>query len=277
MSLSYFSVVLVSVLPDWVIQITNYQVNPRIWISCQLGYFLIYFSVTYSSAILVIISTEKCFALYFPFRSKYICTVRTARRVSLVTALIYAGFYSQLFYFAKKGSDWLGSYCYFYYPSNLHDEIFFGIHSTLYTLAPFAVVVSANFAIIYKLIKAKLKTAQNNIESTEQALSKSATRGTAMLLTVSFAFIILTGPISLIQIFNFKIKFLSLIHAICVVLSYTNHGINGFLYCASGTRFRNEIKNTFCCFIKSRQTSLPIVRNRFAKLNLNKKKVNSKE
>ena len=165
---------------------------------------------------------------------------------------MYAAFYSQVFYFVKKSSDSFGSYCEIYFPSKLYDRIFVNILSTLYTYAPFAVMILANFAIIYKFINAKLKTNQGGTESTEQALSKSATRGTAMLLTVSFAFIFLTGPISLGQIFN---DIPTLIHDVLLVLQYINHGINGFLYCASGTRFRNEMKNTLSCSSKNRPTS----------------------
>ena len=191
----------------------------------------------------MIISVEKCFALYFPFKSKIICTVRIAKKVSLVSAVIYFAFFSQLFYFAKQKSSPLGSlYCDLTFPSYWYEKIFYNIYSTLYTYIPLAIMVSANFAIIYKFMKAKLKTGQSGTQSTEQALSKSATRGTAMLLTVSFAFIILTGPISLGQIFYMP----DLIFAVLLIFQYANHGINGFLYCASGRRFRNELKNTLC-------------------------------
>ena len=115
-------------------------------------------------------------------------------------------------------------------------------------------MISADFAIIYKFIKAKLKTNQGGTESTEQALSKSGTRGTAMLLTVSFAFIILTGPIAFLQITTFP-NVSVLTYTIFLILQYTNHGINGFLYSASGTRFRNELKNTLSCGSKNRPLS----------------------
>ena len=200
----------------------------------------------------MIISVEKCFALYFPFKSKTVCTIKIARRVSLVTAVIYAAFFSQMFYLAEKKSDPLQSYCDIYFPSLLYDKIFFYIIATLYTDAPFVIMASANFAIIYKFIKAKMKTNQNITESTDQALSKSATRGTAMLLTVSFAFIILTGPISFLQVFSQNVSYL--MHSILFLCQYANHGINGFLYCTSGSRFRNELKNTLFC---NRKNKLP--------------------
>ena len=103
-----------------------------------------------------------------------------------------------------------------------------------------------NFAILYKFIKAKFQSQNGGTESTNQALSKSATRGTAMLLTISFAFIILTGPIFVVNAIwpNSAIPYL--IFRICITFEYVNHGINGILYCISGTRFRNELKKTIC-------------------------------
>ena len=114
---------LVEALPEWVTQLTYYQIDPMVWISCQLGIFL-YFGFTFSSSILLIISVEKCFALYLPFKSKTVCTVSIAKRVSLVTALIYAAFFSQMFYFAKGPSCWQGSYCNIFFPSYVYQKYF---------------------------------------------------------------------------------------------------------------------------------------------------------
>ena len=49
-----------------------------------------------------------------------------------------------------------------------------------------------NFAIVFKFMRAKCNS--NSTESTNQALAKSATRGTAMVVTVSITFILLTSP-----------------------------------------------------------------------------------
>ena len=70
-----------------------------------------YFGFSYSSALLVIISIEKFFALHFPFRTKTICTVKIAKRVSLVTAVLFAGFNAQFIYIAKKKHNEQDTYC----------------------------------------------------------------------------------------------------------------------------------------------------------------------
>ena len=103
----------------------------------------------------------------------------------------------------------------------------------------------ANCAMIYKFMMATCKNRSGDTGSTNQALSKSAFKGTVMLITVSIAFIVLTGPVSVIFFITetpnpYVTEF---VH----ILPDLNHAINGVLYCVVGSRFRNELINTFCC------------------------------
>ena len=71
------------------------------------------------------------------------------------------------------------------------------IDAVLYSFAPFTIMAAANTAIIFKLLAAKLRSKRNGTESTSQALSKSAVKGTTMLITISMMFIILTAPVAI--------------------------------------------------------------------------------
>ena len=243
-----FSGVLWSDVPRRIVEeATDIKLDIFVWTGCGFGYFLLYFGSTYSSVILVIISLEKFFALYFPLKTKTVCTVSMARRVSLVTGIIFIGFNLQFFFISKKFGDSFGEYCYYGNVLDKYLNILFSIViATLYSYLPFSIMAFTNLAIIYKFVTVKWRNRQGNTDSTSQALSKSATRGTAMLLIISFTFIILTSPILVanavwpnsIPIFIFK-SF--------TAIQYLNHGINGILYCIVGSRFRNELKNLFTC------------------------------
>ena len=63
----------------WVKHLTRKQINPFTWTDCKLFLFLFYFGRHYSSTLLVLMSFEKCFAVYFPLKSKTVSTVRTAK------------------------------------------------------------------------------------------------------------------------------------------------------------------------------------------------------
>ena len=94
---------------------------------------------------------------------------------------------------------------------------------------------------------AKWKSRYSGTQSTNQALSKSATRGTAMLLTVSFTFIILTGPLAIANAVWANYDMPSWVFNILVTFLYMNPGINAVLYCVSGSRFRNELLKLISC------------------------------
>ena len=72
----------------WIETITRQRVNAYGWTDCKLAYFCLYFFRHYSSALLVMMSVEKCIALYFPFKTRNICTVRTAKWTSGIAFVI---------------------------------------------------------------------------------------------------------------------------------------------------------------------------------------------
>ena len=106
-------------------------------------------------------------------------------------------------------------------------------------------MLTANCFIILKFVKARLNSGSNTgSKSVNQALNKSAVKCSVMLLTVSFAFIFLTTPICIyISIGGLP----RMVHSVATILHHLNHGINGVLYCITGSRFRQELKNLFSC------------------------------
>ena len=124
------------------------------------------------------------------------------------------------------------------------------IDSTLYSFLPFCNMIITNFAIFFKLIRAKYKTKHGSSESTSQALSKSATKGSVMLITVSIMFIILTGPV--VIAYAISVSPDPILNAVFIIMQYTNHSINGLLYCIVGSKFRKELVKTLGCGGKNR-------------------------
>ena len=188
-------------------------------------------------------SVEKFFALYFPLKTKTVCTVKTAKKVTIVAAVTLAAYESQFFFIMRKHED---NYCEYIQVPESYIMIVNRIDSVLYSFAPFVIMGLLNIAIIYKFVKAKLETARaGTTESTNQALSKSAMRGTAILITVSTTFILLTGPTSITYFITHYPH--QLVLAVDYVLMCMNHSINAVLYCIVGTRFRQEVFKTFGC------------------------------
>ena len=79
------------------------------------------------------------------------------------------------------------------------------IDGLLYSFVPFAIMGLTNIAIIYKFIQAKMASKHGGTESTNQALANVAMRRTAILITVTMTFIILTGPANIVSVITLNI------------------------------------------------------------------------
>ena len=135
--------------------------------------------------LLVQMSVEKWFAVYFPLKSKTVCTVKTAKWATGIVGVILAG-YDSVYFVAFET---------IIKPSGNKDCVrnekytiaLWSIDSVLYSFGPLALMFITNIAIVFKFMTAKCKT-QKSSEMTKQALAKAATRGTAMVVTVSVKF-----------------------------------------------------------------------------------------
>ena len=202
----------------------------------------------------MIMSIEKCFALYFPLKTKSICTVGTAKKISLGTALVLSAFNAQLIYIygvkidsnGKKSCTWI-------HISEVYKEIYLQIDAVLYSFLPLIVMCIVDCLLVSKFMIAKWRNRRGGSESVNQALSKSAIKGSVMLLSVSFAFIVLTAPICYASITT---DAPSMVYGITVILQYLNHSINGLLYCITGSKFRQELNDLFnYCVTKRTMTT----------------------
>ena len=116
--------------------------------------------------------------------------------------------------------------------------------------------------IIFKFMMAKWQNRRGDTESVSQALSKSAVKGTVMLVTVSTAFIILTGPRAVgLTVYAEDILDYPIVYVTVILLQYLNHSINAVLYCISGSRFRHEFMKVFGCYKQKRRSSSSMATN----------------
>ena len=224
----------------WLRHLTNRQVDPRLWTNCKLYFFLFYFGRHYSSMLLVLMSVEKCFAVYFPLKAQTICTLTKAKWMTCIVGVIIAG-YDSLYFFVTEyqvsessgsGSVFAGNF----------RIIMDNADSILYSFGPFALMFLTNSAIAFKFIRAKCNQI-NSTQSTSQALSKVANRGTAMVVTVSVTFLLLTAPVGVDNALSHIIRLtrFPFYRLFMNLTQYLNHSINGILYCLVGSRFRSEL------------------------------------
>ena len=173
--------------------------------------------------------------------SKTVCTVKTAKWATGAVGVILTAYNLQWFVVLESGIRFDGYICieneYFHPSLDIIDSIF-------YSFGPFTLMFVTYFAIAF--MRAKFKSNQST-ESTNQALIKSATRGTAMVVTVSVTFLILTAPNAVNQALQNVIHLARnpMYRVFMIFTKYLNHSIDGVLYCIEGSRFRRELLNLF--------------------------------
>ena len=220
----------------WVGPVSQWTINLYALTDCKLVYFIYHFGAQYSSMLLTVMSVEKFFALYFPFDSKAYCTVGTAKWVTSILASLIAGVNVPTFIYHQYN----GYYCIII----RHSSFIFMVDTVFYALIPIMIMFLANTAIIYKLMYIKYKGISHTIES----VSKSSTRGSVMVVTVSLAFLILTSPSAVYSAANLWTASYSIGKLLVTSMIYLNHSINGILYCIFGQKFRKELfKLINCC------------------------------
>ena len=195
-------------------------------------------------------SVEKCIALYLPFKSRNICTVKTAKWASGIACVFFIladGFW----FFVVKAIQGDGGArfrtCVFADFFLDYILVYTKIDAVIYSFAPFAVMGLTNIAIIYKFVQAKLASKRGGTESTNQALSNAAMRGTAILVTVTMTFLILTAPANIITTVSRTSNLHPLLTPFLYISVALNHSINGLLYTIVGTKFRKELILTLRC------------------------------
>ena len=231
----------------WIGVLTRWTIDLFTWADCKIGFFVFYFYSHYSSALLVIMSFEKFIALYFPLKTKTFCTTKVAKVTCGITAMILT-LYNIQYVVLYKVRKYTNGVAQCVIPNVRYLAILDRIDSVLYSFGTFAVMLLVNFAVIVKFLKAKCR--KNNLncstESTTQSLNKYATRGTAMVVTVSLTFILLTAPVAMDQASGKTLSRDPIYYAFQMIMRYLNHSINGILYCIVGSKFRKELLKLLC-------------------------------
>ena len=123
-------------------------------------------------------------------------------------------------------------------------ELLKKVDSSLYLYGPFVLMFMTNFAIAFKCMRAKCKN--YSAEPSNEALVKSATRGTAMVVTVSVTFLILTAPTAVNEVLPHFLKLGNnpLYNMLIGLGQFLNHSIKFVLCTVVWSRFRKELFET---------------------------------
>lgn len=134
------------------------------------------------------------------------------------------------------------------------------IDLSIYLLAPFVTIAVLNSIIIHEVVKARRQRGSMSEDSRRSRRPAVDSVGNArlavMLAAVSFAFLLLTLPMCVWQsakmLLDLDLSDMASMSAAALattvsrLLMYTNHAANFYLYCATGMKFRRQLRASVC-------------------------------
>lgn len=237
------------------------------WI-CKVWVFLTFFSTQYSMCCISVVTLERFLIIKYPLEAKSWITMKRTRIVIFVLAIIYIIVNHHHFYTVEATFEH-SQERYKCTIINRPQFIYFWtyvqpvLHAFLYSYIPLIIVHRVNAAII-----AHLRIYDTNLEETTRSSSTGLVHKHGpqvgskqlprMLMLIAISFTCLTLPTTVLTVIKWIVDYkdvsdissqASLIVADVVAghLKYTHHAINFWLYCFSGKKFRNELRQVLNC------------------------------
>ena len=219
---------------------------------CKFHVFLTYFSMQFSSWILVLITAERCFSVLVPHKVRLWCWRRNGLMCLLcfvfVLVLLNGHF---LVGMVHEYNPTTSRYCAGISQGYIHFlNTFWPKIDMFVTFAtPFIIIITGNMIIIVKLA-ASARRRKHMIASDRNKTSSLTT----VLLLLNTVFIISMGPSAVYMIMfpylvagDADLETVYFVFDIVNLIAGLNASLNFILYVASGSKFRGELKALLCC------------------------------
>jgi len=233
--------------------------------ACSLVTFLLNVVLNVAAWLIVLTTVDRFVAVWLPLHAAVVCRRRRARLAVCALVVVTVAASVHLFWTTGlyESPDRALPYCGPPLDARFMRHQFEYIKLASYSLAPFAIILALNIAIVVRLrspATAALlqRCATDHTGSLHQPAVTS--RVTYMLLAVSATWLILSAPFTLQTLIGARLVDVSnersvarylLLRTVCFQLMYANHAVNFFLYCVTGRKFRHELRDMYvelCCW-----------------------------
>ena len=278
-------VLYIGLLQLWIGQFTFEIKNQANWL-CKLFVFLGYVCSDTSVWLIIAVTAERFFVVYFPLQAPRLCNVKNARIVIVGITLLFGSINAHLLWSVEleigQYNDTVIKQCHAKGNFTLLVHVIWPwVDAAIYSFVPFVLILVFNILIIRQVFMAKrtrskmltLSACQRHLVKPAKYKNQCETsrKITCMLLVISFTFLLTTLPVNIILIVSTvdtsyqeeTFAKMQLANALTTLLMYTNHCINFYLYCATGRKFREQFRNLACylfsgkplrrCFKRSRK------------------------
>ncbi|KAL8588240.1 hypothetical protein ACOMHN_062097 [Nucella lapillus] len=240
-----------------------FQIDVRMWhvVVCKLYNWLIYVTTNLSAWLVTCVTLQRTMAVTWPHKMRMVCTLR---RTWIVVALIVLVACTVHVHFLVGMEITSGGRCTYGTPDYRHfcEIVWTWVDLFMSSFLPSLCLIVCDVILSLALFKAASGNMQtrSDANATRERASrkKTASSTTVMCLALSCTFLILTLPICIDLVWNNYVYVTlnqtprlkaqkSLAKSVLSLLWYSNSAVNFFLYCITGTRFRQEFVSWMCC------------------------------
>ena len=246
-------------------------------LECKFLAFVALFALQNCTFLVVAMALDKYIAVKWPHRA---ATYSTPRKAKLITVGVYVCvfIYNIPHFFL---SSVIGGQCFNFGISNVFSRVYSWLSFVLNAIIPFTMLIYMNIVIVKavresrKLFRVDERT-DMSVDTRHTSMKNAENQLTKMLLLVTTLFLILLFPTYFRFIYMVFVKQDTpveyaksmLLIQITALLYISNSGINFFLYCISGQKFRNDLKELWCCSGNRRKDQLPSTDTRISIINI---------
>lgn len=247
----------------WLLEAIDFDLQDYADWSCKLIAVLGYTASDFSIWLIIAVTVERYIAVCHPLKASEMCNIPRAKIVMVILLFLLFFINAHLFWTVEIDDNKTPVKCEYGDGFELLSEVWPWIDAALYSFLPFITIMILNCLIIRQVKKARHSRQQMQSDSLKQPNRRpsheQSIKLTIMLLSVSFTFLVSTLPMNtflIVKAFT-EDQYLktsaqySLITTIAKLLMYLNHAINFFLYCATGQKFRHQVKRILCRRSKS--------------------------
>ena len=205
---------------------------------------------------------DKYIAIKWPHKAATFSTSRRAKIIAM-SLFVCVFIYNIPHVFL---SSIIGGQCLNFGIRNVFSRVYSWLSFVLNAVIPFVMLIHMNYVIVTTVRNSKNVLVDTNtttstaayqgMETRRKIMKSAESQLTIMMLLVTTLFLILLCPTYFRFIYllfakqdtPFEYAKSRLIYHVSAKLYATNSGINFLLYCISGKKFRNDLKEILCCF-----------------------------
>ena len=260
LSISDILILFTSYFTHWIALLWSVQIRTINNVSCKIHVFFTYFSLMFSSWLLVLITSERAYSVMSPHKAKVVCDRRKTLIVIALMAFLLLLLNSHLLYGMTIVTDKNNQIVCVYINNDYQDFItnaWIWIDFFVTFAIPFLFIAAGNTLIIFQMKRHEKKRQHMMVtrQNTDPGQEQNANAITRLLILLSLIFIICSGPSSVIAVMMSYLLDagderqdlnLLFIRQMAFLISGLNATLNFFLYILSGSKFREDVKSLFC-------------------------------